>query len=116
VVTIRIQAAVQSGRAILRLRNAMEQPVVVTRVVLAPPEAEEHAAVAPVEVKLNPGEIQAVDITEPVLKIIKPISMLDEQRKRLRIRLFLDPHPPDHPPVADCTLTVARGEIIEFHC
>jgi hypothetical protein len=94
----------------------MEQPVVVTRVLLAHPEAEQHAAIAQVKVKLNPGEIQAVDITEPILKIVKPLSMLDDQRKQLRIRLFLDPQPPDHPPVADCTLTVARGEIIEFHC
>ena len=115
-VAVRIQAAMQSGKAILRLRNAMEQPVVVKRVWLAAPEAVEHAAVAPVEVRFNPGEIQVVDITQQVLKILQPLSMLDEQRKQLQIRLFLEPRILEQPLVADCILTVARGEIIEFHC
>ena len=115
--TVRVQAAVQSGKVLLRLRNAMDHMVVITRVSLATPDAGDASPlITPFSVKLNPGEIKAIDVTEQVFEIVKPLSVMNEVKKRLQVQLFLDPQPPEQPILTECTLTVGRGQVIDVHC
>jgi len=114
---VRIQSAVRWVKAILRFRNATERPVVLTGVLLAAPKADiKVAALLPAPLPLGPGETLTVDVTERVIDLLKPLPAIAPARRRIRLRVFLDPPPVEPPPDKECSVTVECGRLIEFAC
>ena len=111
---VRVQASVHSGKAVLYFRNSMEKPVVVKGVLLERSNGEEkHATVPALPITLGPGEIHPVDVSEPILELLKPVQVVKPQKRRLRLRILLDP---DQSMIAECQVILDRGGFIEFAC
>jgi hypothetical protein len=111
---VRVQASVHSGKAVLYFRNTMEKQVVVKGVLLERANGEEkRATVAAFPITLGPGEIHPVDVSEPILELLKPVQVVKPQKKRLRLRILLDP---DQSMIAECKVILDCGGFIEFAC
>jgi hypothetical protein len=109
-----VQASVHSGKAVLYFRNTMEKQVVVKGVLLERANGEEkRATVAAFPITLGPGEIHPVDVSEPILELLKPVQVVKPQKKRLRLRILLDP---DQSMIAECKVILDCGGFIEFAC
>jgi hypothetical protein len=73
---VRVQASVHSGKAVLYFRNTMEKQVDVKGVLLERSNGEEkRAAVAAFPITLGPGEIHPVDVSEPILELLKRLEV-----------------------------------------
>jgi hypothetical protein len=92
----------------------MEKPVVVKGVLLERSNGKEKRATVPaLPITLGPGEIHPVDVSEPILELLKPVQVVKPQKRRLRLRILLDP---DQSMIAECNVVLDCGGFIEFAC
>jgi hypothetical protein len=64
----------------------MEKLVIVEGVLLERSNgAEKRATVAALPITLGPGEIHPVDVSEPILELLKPVQIVKPQKKRLQL-------------------------------
>jgi hypothetical protein len=109
-----VQASVHSGKAVLYFRNTMEKQVVVKGVLPERSNGEEKRATVPaLPITLGPGEIHPVDVSEPILELLKPVQVVKPQKKRVLLRILLDP---DQSMIAESKVVLDRGVFIEFAC
>ncbi|MHB8654189.1 MAG: hypothetical protein ACYDA9_09950 [Terriglobia bacterium] len=115
--TVRLQASVQSGKAVLRFRNGLDAPITITPLVAGMEENEkEWSPLLSGSIKLRPGGIHSADVSDSVLRLFPPLLSGELQQKRFRIRMLLAPEGHGQPNIADCTISFKNRQCMEFIC
>jgi len=114
---IRLQASVQSGKTILHLRNALEDPVTVTPFLATKAEGESAwSPVVPSPVKLKGGQIHTIDVTASILKLFTFKVGAKLQKKLIRVRLVVGSKETAEPREVDGWVAFQHNRFIEFNC
>lgn len=115
--TVRLQASVQSGKAMLRFRNGLDAPISITPLAAGLEENEkEWSPLLSGAIKLRPGGIHSADVSDSLLKLFPPLLGDELQQKRFRIRMLLAPEGHGEPSIADCTISFKNRQCTEFIC
>lgn len=107
---VRALPSVESGRALLELRNDWDSPVRVIGVHVG------SGATLPLlnsTIELAPGRGREIDVSEKLRSLFNQ-EISEPQEKRVQIHLHLDPEPPKQPAPSTYQLTFEKGHFIQF--
>lgn len=113
---IRIQASVNSGNAILRVRNGLDKPVTLALFLYLLEVAEPHWSPLLAPVDLRPGEMYSADVSNPIRDRLPSTERTDSCEVRMRIRVLLLPAQPVSPREVDCKVIFYRNQFSQFAC
>jgi len=113
---VRIQPRIRGGKAALSFRNGLEDAVTVTRL-----RAASHGTggrrwitLLSAPLHLRPGQIEIVDISSQISKLFKPVSPASLEVRHLRVRVAMEPMPPNQPEASEYWVSFQGENFIRF--